>query len=249
MRYAVISDIHSNLEALTCVLDHIKKRGIKEIICLGDVIGYGPTPLECVELIMDNCVTCLKGNHDEALIEGVCFFNPIAREAIEWTREFIQNSEHPRKEEMWSFLENLPMIFTMEDYKFVHGSTLDPTSDYILAREIHIEERKFVEIFTTFEKVLFTGHTHMPCVITESLDVLTLDVLGYKYQVGNEKVIVNVGSVGQPRDKDTRACYLEVIDDFFFFHRVPYDHDKVCQLVLDNPHLDDRLGKRLQKGM
>ena len=248
MRYAVISDIHSNQEALKCVLGHIQKRGIKTIICLGDIVGYGPEPLECLELIMQSCEICLKGNHDEAIVEGVCFFNPAARKAIEWTSECLLKANTVQKEKNWRFLEELPLTYSLDNYLFVHGSPLDPTSDYILARDIHIEEKKFYEIFVAFDSILFVGHTHMPCIITESLQVLSLESLGYKYKAGKEKAIVNVGSVGQPRDQDPRACYLEVIDDFFFFHRIPYDQNKVCQRILDNPSLHDNLGKRLLTG-
>ncbi len=249
MRYAIISDIHSNLVALNQVLDHIKKRGIKEIICLGDVVGYGPKPIECIELIMQNCYVCLKGNHDEAMVEGVCFFNPVAKNAIEWTREYLLGVEHPQKEEMWSFISDLPMTYILDkEYMFVHGSPLDPTMDYILTRDLVIEEKKFEDIFDSFENILFTGHTHLPCVITDSMEAFSIKELGYKYKFSGQKAIINVGSVGQPRDKDPSSCYVEVVDDFVFFHRVPYDCEKVYQEILENPKLDPSLGRRLLTG-
>src|SRR5580698_4686421 len=88
-RYAIISDLHSNQEAVTAVLDDIKARGIQDIICLGDVVGYGPEPKPCVDLVMDNCRVCLLGNHDEAVLKGAQNFNAWAREAIDWTREVL----------------------------------------------------------------------------------------------------------------------------------------------------------------
>ena len=246
MRFAIISDIHSNKEALNCVLQHISKRGIKEIICLGDVVGYGPNPIECVQSIMEVANICLKGNHDEAIIEGVYLFNRIAKGALEWTKTILEGSS--AKEEIWEYLSDLPLMYTLDHYNFVHGSPLDPTSDYILARNIPVEQKKFEEIFSSFGNVLFCGHSHIPCVITESLNVFTLDQLGFKYKIGEEKAIVNVGSVGQSRDGDPRSCYVEVIDDFFFFHRVPYNYEAVCQQILDNENLHNALGERLLKG-
>jgi diadenosine tetraphosphatase ApaH/serine/threonine PP2A family protein phosphatase len=248
VRYAIISDIHSNIEALNAVLDHIRKRSIKEVICLGDIVGYGSHPVECLDIVMQTCDICLKGNHDEALVEGVCFFNPAAKSAIEWTKECVLQSNHPKKAEMWQFVSDLPLTYSLDSYLFVHGSPLDPTSDYVLSRDIPIEEKKFHDLFQSFDSILFIGHTHLPCVITESLQVLTLDQLGYKYLAKGQRAIVNVGSVGQPRDKDPRACYLEVIDDLFFFHRIPYDNQKACQYIMENSHLDAILGKRLLTG-
>jgi diadenosine tetraphosphatase ApaH/serine/threonine PP2A family protein phosphatase len=215
---------------------------------LGDVVGYGPNPLECTQMVMEHCDVCLKGNHDEALVEGVYLFNPVAKNALEWSREVFLNTSHPSKSEMWEFLQNLPLIYCLDNYMFVHGSPLDPTSDYILSRNIAIEERKFQEIFQTFDSILFSGHTHMPCVITDSLEVFSLEQLGYKYHRDKQKAIINVGAVGQPRDEDPRACYLEAIDDMFFFHRVVYDKEAVCKKIIENPHLDKILGQRLLVG-
>ncbi len=248
MRYAIISDIHGNLEALTSVLAHIRKRQIKDIICLGDVVGYGPRPVECAELVMENCSVSLKGNHDEALIEGVCFFNAVAREAIEWTRKCFSDANLPNQQELLEFMTNLPLTYNLDNYSFVHGSPLDPTTDYIFLQDLVFEEKKFNDIFASFDNLLFTGHTHVPCVITESFEAFSLEKLGYKYQKESKKAIINVGSVGQPRDKDPRACYVEVIEDIVFFHRVPYDFNKTCQEILDNPNLDKFLGKRLLTG-
>jgi predicted phosphodiesterase len=248
VRYAIISDLHGNQEALTTVLQHIHKRGIKEIICLGDVVGYGPNPVECVELVMASCEVCLKGNHDEGLIEGVYLFNPVAKRALEWSRQVLTQTIHPAKDSMWQYLANLPLIYTLDRHTFVHGSTLDPTCDYVLARNVGVDRAKFKEIFDSFDSILFTGHTHMPCVITESLQVYTLPQLNYKYQLQNEKAIINVGSVGQPRDEDPRSCYVEVVDDVCFFHRVSYNYENVYQQILNNPNLDIVLGERLRRG-
>lgn len=248
MRYAIISDIHSNLIALQAVIEHIERRGIKDIICLGDVIGYGPQPIECIEMIRNITNICLKGNHDEALIEGVCLFHPIAKQAIEWTGKVLRESKIAKESNMLDFISNLPMTYILDNYMFVHASPLDPTMDYILARNLDSEEEKFEEIFQNFNDVLFVGHTHLPCVITESCEAYSLEELDYKYKFNDQKTIVNVGSVGQPRDRDPRACYVEVIDDMFFFHRIEYDNEKVCKIIEDNENLNDALGQRLLQG-
>ncbi len=248
MRYAVISDIHGNLEALEAVLAHIQKRGIQEIVCLGDVIGYGPNPIECLVLVMENVEVCLKGNHDEAFVEGVYFFNTIAKSAIRWSLEEITKSDHPRRESIIEFLRSLPLTYTRDKNLFVHASPLDPTGEYIHPQMAAQDPERVIKIFSSFETNLFVGHTHFPCVITESLQTFDLKQLGYKYQSAKEKSIINVGSVGQPRDKDPRASYLEVIDDIYFFHRVPYEIEKTQEKIRINPSLDNSLAERLLLG-
>lgn len=246
VRYAIISDIHSNLEALNAVLKHIKNRNIKKIICLGDIVGYGPNPQECLRIVMDSVDVCLKGNHDEAAIEGAFLFNRRAKASIEWTQIEIKNS--PDKEKLWNYLSQLPLLYTEDNYLFVHASPLDPTSDYILGSETTTKPEKYKNIFSAFKSILFIGHTHVPCVITEDLNIENLEDLNYRYNYTNQKAIINVGSVGQPRDKDTRASYLEVIDDMFFFHRIEYDIDETRRKILANSHLDNYLGERLLLG-
>lgn len=248
MRYAVISDIHSNLEAFQAVLEHIKKRNIKEIICLGDVIGYGPQPVECLELALKHCNVILQGNHDVAVIDKPVLFNSIAKEAILWTRHELETTTNPKKQEFWDALKNFPTTYSLNSISFVHGSPRDPSMEYIIPSEIPFMYEKYEEIFLSFEKILFVGHTHIPCVITQSGVVSYLQDIEYKYFYNNEKIIVNVGSVGQPRDHDNRACYVEVIDDFIFFHRVIYDCEVTHQKIVNIPELNNILGERLLLG-
>lgn len=248
MRYAIISDIHGNLEALESVLSHIRSRGISTIYCLGDIVGYGPNPLECTELVMENCDVSLRGNHDEALLEGIYLFNSMAKGALLWSREIFQNTEHAKKEEMWKFLEELPYGFHIDNYSFVHGSPIDPTTDYILTKNLG-DEKKFHQIFSQIDHALFCGHTHLPCVITDNLTAKTLQDIDFKYFIEEgEKAIINVGSVGQSRDNDPRASYTEVIDNMVFFHRIEYDYQKVADKIFANPQLHDYLGERLMLG-
>ncbi|MDF1663475.1 MAG: metallophosphoesterase family protein, partial [Planctomycetota bacterium] len=121
-RYAVISDIHSNIEATSAVLDDIYSRGIDDIICLGDVIGYGPSPIETLDIIMDTVRICLMGNHDEAILKGAKSFNPVAREAIDWTREALREGEPDEVKKRFNYIENMGLKWQTNGLYFVHGS-------------------------------------------------------------------------------------------------------------------------------
>lgn len=253
-RYAIISDIHSNIEAMTAVLEDIKSRGINDIICLGDVVGYGPDPKPCVDLIQQNTRVCLLGNHDEALLKGAQNFNAWAREAIDWTREVLRGNgtEAEDNARRWAFIESMPLKFQTNGLFFVHGSPRQPTIEYILREDIYNGSyEKFDQIFQSFGSCLFVGHSHTPCIITEDLEYLTpKDVDGhYVYTRDKKKIIVNVGSVGQPRDNDTRSCYVEVTKNEIVYHRVQYDVKTTVQKIKDNERLSDNLGLRLQKGV
>ena len=253
MAYAIISDIHSNIEALTNVLADIKSRNVDKIVCLGDVVGYGPNPIECTDLIMENCDWTLKGNHDEALIHGAYAFNMRAQKAIEWTKEqlkprFFSGSAARRR---WEFLSNLELRHEEDGVMYIHGSPRDATNEYILATEIGFGRTdKFEEIFDSFEKMLFVGHTHLPCVITdkyESTNQSELDDSQYVHKEG--KAIINVGSVGQPRDRNNRSCYVTVDGDTIRWHRVEYEFEKTMEKINKIPALDPALGSRLKEGV
>ena len=253
--YAIVSDIHSNIEALSVVLKDIDSLGIKELYCLGDVVGYGPNPLECVDLIMERCKITLKGNHDEALVHGAYAFNLRAQKAIEWTRDqlkpgFFSGSAVRRR---WEFLTNLPLRHEVGADHLIHGSPRDPTNEYILATEIGFgPTEKFEEIFQSFERMLFVGHTHMPCVITDRYETKTSTELENKYTFGDmadKKVIVNVGSVGQPRDRDPRASYVVVDDNTVTWRRLEYDFEKTASKIEGIALLDTALAARLKEGI
>ena len=257
MPYAIVSDIHSNIEALSVVLDDIEKLGITDILCLGDVVGYGPNPLECVDLIMERCKVTLKGNHDEALVHGAYAFNLRAQKAIEWTRDqlkpgFFSGSAVRRR---WEFLTNLPLRHNVEETGdlLIHGSPRDPTNEYILATEIGFgRTEKFEEIFASFDRMLFVGHTHMPCVITDEYETKTSTDLGDSYEfpdMAEKKVIVNVGSVGQPRDRDNRASYVVVDDTKITWRRLEYDFEKTAAKIEAIAQLDAALAARLKEGI
>jgi len=190
VRYAIISDIHSNLEALTKAFDLIDRESVQEIVCLGDVVGYGANPNECVELVRSRCGTVLRGNHDAAAVNALNAesFTKNARIAADWTRQ--QLSEENKR-----FLENLPYTFTRDDVLFVHSSPYQPESwYYVLSEEdLDVAFRHFTE------RICFIGHSHFPGVFSEEGPAKAVH-RGLRF-------LVNVGSVGQPRDGNSKLSF------------------------------------------
>ncbi|NUM33836.1 MAG: metallophosphoesterase family protein [Candidatus Brocadiae bacterium] len=254
-KIAIISDIHANWEALNVVLDDIKQRNVDIIYCLGDVIGYGPSPTECLERTIQVCDFILMGNHEEAVLSGAFGFNPSAKQAVDWTRSKLKPGffSSSRKKFRWEVLKNLPLCFTEGERLFVHASPRDPTMDYVLKSDTEdvfgeIPE-KIREIFDQIDKVCFVGHTHMPGIITEDSQWFSPDEFDMVWEHKNgEKVICNVGSVGQPRDRDNRACYVTFTEKEIFYHRLPYDFKKTQEKIHKIPQLDNRNAKRLEFG-
>lgn len=245
---AIISDIHGNLEALQAVLADIESRGIKEIVCLGDVIGYGPNPRECLELIRSAKVL-IRGNHEEALLSGeASAFNSRARRAVQWTHEQLMGeAAMPGAPESYrSFIESFQLKVNIDGLTYVHGSPRNPTKEYITPRDAKNKE-KMASIFAATESVCFVGHTHIPGVFTEE-GFFRPDELFGVYMLGEEKALINVGSVGQPRDGDPRACYVTFEMDTVVFHRVEYDIEPVVAKIRATPSLDNTLGERLRTG-
>jgi predicted phosphodiesterase len=212
VRRALISDIHGNLEALEVVLEDIKAQGIAEIFCLGDIIGYGPNPRECIDRVMENCSITLLGNHDQGAMFDPDGFNIGAERAIFWTREQLE-SPHDRanNERRWEFLGMLPRSHRLDPFLFVHGSPRNPLSEYIFPEDIY-NHRKMERLFQLVEKYCFQGHTHVPGVFTEGYQFYAPEEIDNEYTLGDGKVMINVGSVGQPRDGDPRACYV-ILED------------------------------------
>ncbi|MCO5168546.1 MAG: metallophosphatase family protein [Planctomycetes bacterium] len=250
-RYAIISDLHSNVEAVTAVLDDIRSQQVDDIICLGDIVGYGPEPRPVLEMTMKTVRVSLMGNHDEAVLKGAQNFNAWAREAIDWTREEIQVKDG-KESDRWEYLKRMPLRFQTNGLYFVHGSPRQPTIEYILREDIYNGAyEKFDEIFASFEKVLFVGHSHTPCIINEDLEYVTPGEIehNFTYTRDKRKVIVNVGSVGQPRDNDPRSCYVIVDNNSIRFRRIEYDVDAVVAKIKAVERLSDNLGLRLKKGV
>jgi diadenosine tetraphosphatase ApaH/serine/threonine PP2A family protein phosphatase len=248
VKRALISDIHGNLEGLEAVLADIRQQEITEVYCLGDIIGYGPNPRECIDLVM-KCNICLLGNHDQGALFDPEGFNSGAERAIFWTRDQL---EDPRGDpddnaRRWDFLGELPRTHKEDGLLFVHGSARNPLNEYVFPEDIY-NRRKMEKIFSLIEHYCFQGHTHVPGVFTDTMNFSSPEELGHQYRLGSEKIMVNVGSVGQPRDGDSRSCYVVLDDGTVRFRRVPYDVETTRRKIYDTPELDNFLGDRLLEG-
>jgi len=256
--FAVLSDIHSNIEALTTVLADIEKRGIKTIYCLGDVVGYGPNPKECLDLIIDKTRLCVLGNHDYAALYEPTNFNYAAERASFWTREVIETAEQKQNSDRyWSFLGTLPMRQSLETelgtiaatIDFIHASPRKPINEYIFPDDVYTNPVKVRVLFERVKHICFVGHTHLPGVFLDEPDFYLPDELGYVYPiVEDEKAIINIGSVGQPRDKDSRASYVYVDENEVNFVRLEYDIETTIKKIKEIEPLDNFNAERLREG-
>ena len=248
MRRAIVSDIHGNLEALTEVLQDIGTQDVSEVYCLGDIIGYGPNPRECLEAAMKMDI-CILGNHDQASMFDPDGFNPVALRAIYWTRNELDQSSGNATAvaRRWDFIGELPVRHQDGDYLFVHGSPRDPTNEYVFPEHAY-DERKMANLFRRIPRFCFQGHTHIPGIFTESGDFITPDECNYRYALGEEKLMCNVGSVGQPRDNDPRACYVILTEDSIEFRRIEYSFEETINKIYQVDELDNMLGDRLRGG-
>lgn len=244
---AIISDIHGNLEALEAVLADIRTQNVNEIYCLGDIIGYGPNPRECIDLVMQHSKLTIIGNHDQAALFDPEGFNPGAERAILWTRTQLESGDPLANEKRWEFLGELPRMKRDGEVMFVHGSARNPLNEYVFPEDIY-NQRKLERIFGLVEKYCFQGHTHIPGVFTEDYNFLAPDEFEMTYQLGDRKTLINVGSVGQPRDGDNRSCYVLFDGKTITYRRVSYDFDKTAQKIYPIPELDNFLGDRLKEG-
>jgi predicted phosphodiesterase len=250
---ALISDIHSNLEALETVLKDIEKHGVQEIYCLGDIVGYGPNPRECVDLAM-KCHMVLLGNHDQGAMFDPDGFNPPAERAIFWTRSQLESTaeNHQKKEERWGFLADRPRMHKENGYLFVHGSARNPLNEYVFPEDIY-NQRKMDRIFALVDRYCFQGHTHVPGIFLENLpeelyQFHSPEDVNYEWKLDGRKTLINVGSVGQPRDGDWRACYVLLDGDTLRYRRLEYDIDSTVRKIYSIPDLDNFLGDRLRDG-
>lgn len=243
---AIISDIHGNLEALEAVLADIESQGINEIYCLGDIVGYGPNPRECIDRVM-SCKVCLLGNHDQGALFDPEGFNAGAERAIFWTRKMLEQGDARSNERRWEFLGELPRMHREPSLLFVHGSARNPLNEYVFPEDIY-NQRKMERIFALVEANCFQGHTHIPGVFTEDLNFFAPDEIDFEYRLGNQKVLVNVGSVGQPRNGIPQSSYVMLDGDLVRFRRVAYDFEKTAEKIYAIPELDNFLGDRLRDG-
>lgn len=252
---AIISDLHANIEAITAALAEAKRRGAKKIVCLGDVVGYGASPREALNLVRTKCEWCIFGNHEEALLNGGEDFNDKARAAIEWTRGELSSRNFPRDENyaIWDFLDQLQSQTERREGQalFVHGSPFDPVREYVMPRDAR-NEQKMARIFEKQDRPLcFVGHSHVPGVYTQDGRFLKPADVGGVFNASEygEKVLVNVGSVGQPRDGDPRLSFVmydgrERVE----FVRIAYDMEAAAARIRAVPALPEYLANRLLVG-
>lgn len=247
MRTAIVSDIHGNLEALQAVLDDLRTQGCDRTICLGDIVGYGPNPCECLDLVtkLDGCVL---GNHDYGALIDPEGFSAAAEQAIFWTRRQLENPDSPEESKRrLEFIARLPRTISEGNILFVHGSVRNPLNEYVFPEDVY-NRRKMEKLFSMVQGYSFQGHTHAPGVFSVNLQFQRPDEFGYKTQLPSDKAMVNVGSVGQPRDGDWRSCYVILEGQTVEYRRVEYDIDKTIQKIFDIPELDNFLGERLRDG-
>ena len=247
MRYLVLSDIHSNIEAAEACIRRAKDAGYDAVLCCGDIIGYGPNPIEAIDLIRNLNATTIRGNHDRvgAGLDEPTHFNPHAKHAIHWTQSVLPDSYR-------AYLAELPCgpMNVSEDAQLIHGAITDE-DDYIFTEEDADEN-----LLLTDKHLTFFGHTHIPVVFCTSGDdppVLAPsyefdEFIAVKYETG-KKFFVNPGSVGQPRDGDPRASFIIWDQDRnrMEFYRVEYDLAKT-QAKMREAGLSDYLIERLARG-
>lgn len=272
---AIFSDIHGNAEALTAVLAEIDARKITRVVCLGDIIGYGPDPLRCIDLVRTRCQWSLMGNHDFGVLYEPTNFNPGAESAAFWTREKLDSEpDDALRRERYEFLgrlrvrvlENGPT--SLVPILAVHGSPRRPINEYIFPDDVRTAPDKLTTIFERVPRICVVGHTHVPGVFTDEPDFYPPSELTdavYKFNEG-EKAIINVGSVGQPRDLDPRASFVilepaggdgtgnastatnAASPGQIRFVRVPYDIESCAKKIKAVPQLSDWLADRLFEG-
>lgn len=221
---AVISDVHGNLEALEAVLARIDALGAAAIYSLGDAVGYGPDPEACLRLTAARCRHRLMGNHEYAVVhENLGFtFNPVAQKALEWTRGRVQEAG------LLGLIGGLQPHHQEGEVLFVHGSARDALEEYVTESDkrgysVFDEMVESLEKDFTSFRLCFVGHNHKPFLATTEGFLHPHDGLKEFQVPRDEKLYVSVGSVGQPRDRDPRACFVTFDGDRVAYHRVPYD--------------------------
>ncbi|NQW99900.1 metallophosphoesterase family protein [bacterium] len=239
MRIALFGDIHANLEALEAVLEDAGKQGATDFVCMGDVVGYNADPAACLEIVREmNCPT-VKGNHDEDASgsHSLETMNPVAATALEWTRAQLSTEQR-----LW--LARLRMVRQVSDFTVVH-STLDQPANWNYVTNRFDAMSNFSYQFT---QLCFHGHTHVPRVYVKTDKVLEVPAESVAIEAG-AKYFINVGSVGQPRDGDCRACYAiyDLEHQLIVFRRVEYDIDKAQGKILA-AGLPPMLAERIREG-
>lgn len=244
MRYALLADIHANLSAFKAVLDDIEHRGsVEELWCLGDIVGYGPYPSQCIELLRRQKHICVAGNHELGAIGKLALsdFNPDAAYTCRWTSQLISSEDI-------EYLESLPLVIEKGDFTLVHGSPREPIWEYLISKG---GARENFSYFKT--RFCLVGHSHMPLIFKQEEDGNCSFVpmsVSIGQVLGKSRMIVNPGGVGQPRDGDPRASYAIYDSDsgVVRLYRVEYDIS-ATQLEMTKKNLPMRLIVRLEHGL
>lgn len=238
MRLAVLSDIHANLEALEAVHRAGEQRGVQRWICLGDIVGYGADPRACVAQVQEWMAGAVLGNHDQAVagLGNLGYFNAWARRAVEWTAAQLEPAQR-------QYLAGLPLSLAEGEVLFTHADPGDPEGwGYVLsAREA------LAALRATAARLCFVGHSHQPLVCAAGAGLLDIgEPIPLK---AGERYLVNVGSVGQPRDGNWRACFLvwDQEEDTLEFVRSDYDLHRAQTKILE-AGLPPLLAQRLAQG-
>jgi len=242
MKYGLISDIHANLEALQAVLKDLEKRGVDSIHCLGDVVGYGADPAACLKLVEQTCDTRLLGNHEYAALglQSCEQFNEAARTSAEWTREALEDKA-------LAVMADFELHRSLDDMYMVHASPFEPDQwHYIFSSNEAMQAFEHLK-----QKIAFFGHSHIPMILRERPGDLPSAQAGHTFCADPEvRYLINVGSVGQPRDNDPRACYVvyESEELELEYHRVEYDI-AAAQRKMSAASLPETLISRLSAGI
>lgn len=265
---AIISDLHGNRPALEVTLADARARGAERYVCLGDVVGYGAAPRECLDVVMTLCVPeavdpedngsqgaledglCLLGNHEQALLYHAEDFNPKARAAIDWTREEL-NRDPEKGDTYWDFIGELEPKCSDGTVMFAHGSPRDPVREYMLPRDIADPEKMAANFALMDRPVCFVGHSHVPAIYYDDGRLFRPHGTEGPYDLGDleaQRCIVNVGSVGQPRDGDNRLAYVMFDGSSVTFVRLEYPWEAAAEAIRAVPELPDFLADRLAVG-
>lgn len=224
MRYAILGDIHSNLEALSAVVEQAKKLKVDRFISVGDIVGYGPDPEPCLDLLAKISCDAVAGNHDQAVagLTDFSYYSDGAKAGILWTQEKIHRAYMEK-------LRSLKLVMETDDFCVVHASLEDPAQwAYILDNQHAISSIRLQK-----QGVCFYGHTHLPVIFREDGNTVVFHEGPVKLVKGH-RYLVNAGSVGQPRDGDPHACLLVFDTEAFAveMHRLEYDVLKTQQKIL-----------------
>jgi predicted phosphodiesterase len=246
MRYALVSDVHGNLEALKSVIGHMENEGVDKSVCLGDIVGLGPQPNECINTIVEKFNFIIAGEFDNAVINPpyISSLTPIEKESAEWTRNKINESSK-------TILKNIEIGYmTGDNIMFVHGS---PHGHYVSVKTDNDALNAFANPMEEYN-IAFIGKTHIPCVWEHDNNCVKMvrprfdssDTSSWSYNLSNNiKTIINIGSVGQSKDGDKRACYViyDTSENTVTYHRIPYPVDRTIAKMQQNGFPTDLIAR------